>query len=101
MTGTEGVARFSLTDERLTLWRGRHRRAGAIFAPEYGAPEEIAAPAADPAEVMARQFAHFLRVLRGEAEPVATLRDAGVAVAEVLDAARESSRRDAVVRIAA
>ncbi len=99
VTGTEGVARFSLTEERLTLWRGRHRRAGAIFVPEYREPEEIAAPAADPPEVMARQFEHFLRVLRGEAEPIATLRDAGVAVAEVLDAARASSRRDAVIGI--
>jgi predicted dehydrogenase len=101
VTGTAGIARFSLTEERLTLWRGKHRRAGAIFVPEYGEAEEIAAPAADPPEVMARQFAHFLRVLRGEAEPIATLRDAGVAVAAVLDAARESSRREAVVRIAA
>lgn len=101
VTGTEGVMRFSLTDERLTLWRGKHRRAGAIFVPDYAEPEEIVAPAADPPEVMARQFAHFLRVLRGEAEPIATLRDAGVASAQVLDAARESSRRDAVVEITA
>lgn len=101
VTGSEGITRFSLTDERLTLWRGRHRRAGAIFVPDYGEAEEIAAPAAEPPEVMARQFDHFLRVLRGEAEPIATLRDAGVAVAQVLDAARESSRRDAVVGIAA
>ena len=101
LTGTEGIARFSLSEERLTLWRGRHRRAGAVFVPDYAEPEEIPAPAADPPEVMARQFAHFLRVLRGEAAPVATLRDAGVAVAAVLDAARESSRRDAAVGIAA
>lgn len=101
VTGTESVVRFSLTEERLTLWRGRHGRAGAILVPEYGQAEEIVAPAADPAEVMARQFDHFLRVLRGTAEPIATLHDAGVAVAEVLDAARESSRREAVVRIAA
>lgn len=100
VTGSEGVARFSLTEERLTLWRGRHRRAGAIFVPEYAGPEEIAAPAADPPEVMARQFGHFLRVLRGEAAPIATLRDAGVAVAEVLDAAREASRAGAVVALA-
>lgn len=101
VTGTEGIARFSLTDERLTLWRGRHRRAGAIFVPEYGEAEEIDAPAAEPADVMARQFDHFLHVLRGEAAPIATLRDAGVAVAQVLDAARESSLRDSVVGIAA
>ena len=69
--------------------------------PEYGEAEEIAAPAAEPPDVMARQFDHFLRVLRGEAAPIATLRDAGVAVAQVLDAARESSLRDAVVGIAA
>lgn len=100
VTGTDGVARFSLTEERLTLWRGRHRRAGTIFVPEYGEAEEIAAPAAEPPEVMARQFDHFLRVLRGEAEPIATLRDAGVAVAQVLDAARESSRTESAVALA-
>jgi predicted dehydrogenase len=100
VTGTEGVVRFSLGEERLTLWRGRHRRAGAILVPDYAEPEDIAAPAADPPEVMARQFDHLLRVLRGEAAPVATLRDAGVAVARVLDAAREASRTGAVVALA-
>jgi predicted dehydrogenase len=100
LTGAEGIARFSLSEERLTLWRGQHRRLGAVFVPDYAEPEEVAAPAADPPAVMARQFAHFLRVLRGEAEPVATLRDAGLAVALVLDAARESSRRGAPVGFA-
>lgn len=100
VTGTEGVARFSLSEERLTLWRGKHRRAGAILLPDYAEPAEIAAPAADPPEVMARQFDHFLRVLRGEAAPIATLCDAGVAVAEVLDAAREASRSESVVALA-
>jgi predicted dehydrogenase len=100
VTGTAGIARFRLSEERLTLGRGKHRRAGAIFVPEYGEPEEIVAPPGDPPEVMARQFAHFLRVLRGGAETIAGLRDAGVAVRAVLDAARESSRQ-AVVGIAA
>lgn len=100
LAGSAGIALFSLSEERLTLWRGSHRRDGAVFVPAYAGPEEIAAPAADPAEVMARQFAHFLAVLRGEAAPAATLAEAGVAVAEVLDAARASSRRAAAVEFA-
>ncbi len=102
VAGRDALGELDFAAEELTLRRGRHAPgAGGSFLPQHGPREVVALPAAEPVQVVAAELAAFLDCVEAGRPAVPDLREGGVRPLAILDAARQSAQRGAVVEIGA
>jgi predicted dehydrogenase len=101
VAGRAALAEVDFAAESFALRRGAHEPdAQGAWLPRHAPREAVAAPAADPVQVVTAELTAFLDAIRTRRAPEADLRDGALAPARILDAARRSAQEGRVVSLA-